>query len=432
MSYTPRRVSAGVHLLAAVLLTLTVGVPQAFAAPDITGEWEVTMDFGGRPTYATLTITKKADGTLAGKWGSDELSNVKLEGDKLTFGRTVRFGDNEFTLNYAGTVADGKITGTLSSDQGEFPANAARKKPIPPAVGVWDVKYTIGDRDMTAKLTVSQKPDGALDAKWVSERGESTISNVKFQDGKLTFDRTVKFNDREMKMTFAGDVQGDKLTGVNKSDMGEVTVTGTRVGAEVIGNWELTSASDFGTFTVHMTLFPDLTGRYEFFGGEIPMKNPKFENGQLTFTLEVGPPDQTFQLSFKGKVEGQTIKGQMTSDQGTAEITGKKLASASAPAASASPIVGTWEFTREGQDGTPRTNTLKIKPDMTATYTSRDSETPVTDLKVNGDEVTFKVIRTFNGNESTMEFKGKLDGKTLKGEFATPRGTREAVGKKVD
>jgi len=427
-----RHTSGRGYLVAAVLLTLMVGAPQVSAAQDVTGEWEVTMEFGGRPMYATLTLTKKPDGTLAGKWGSDDLSGVKLEGDKLTFDRTVRFGDNEFTLNYAGTVTDGKITGTLSSDQGEFAANAARRKPLSPAVGVWDLKYAIGDREMTAKLTVSQKPDGALDAKWVSERGESVISNVKFQDGKLTFDRAAKVNDREFQMTFAGTVQGDKLTGLSKNEALEVPVTGTRAGGDLIGKWELTSVSDMGTWTIHMTVLPDLSGRYEFFGGEIPMKNVKFENGQLTFALEVGPPDQTFQLDFKGKVEGRTLKGQMTSEQGTSEITGKKLPPA-APAASAvaSSIVGTWEFTRETQQGT-RTNTLKIKPDMTGTYTMRENEVPVADLKVDGDQVTFKVTTKFNDNEVTMEFKGKLEGKTLKGEFTTSRGTREAVGKKVD
>ena len=37
----------------------------------------------------------------------------------------------------------------------------------------------------------------------------------------------------------------------------------------------------------------------------------------------------------------------------------------------------------------------------------------------------------FNDNEVPMTFKGKLEGATLKGEFTSERGTREAVGKKV-
>ena len=190
------------------------------------------------------------------------------------------------------------------------------------------------------------------------------------------------------------------------------------------------SVSERGTRTLTMTVYPDLTGRYEFFGGEIPMKDLKLEGNQVTFAIETGFGDQTFKMDFKGMLEGGTLKGQMTSERGTSEITGKKLASAAG--GSASSIVGTWEFTREGQDGTQRTSTLKIKPDMTGTYAMRDNEAPVTDLKVTGDEVTFKVTMKFNENEVPMEFKGKVEGKTLKGEFTSSRGTREALGKKTD
>jgi hypothetical protein len=359
------------------------------------------------------------------------LSKVKFENGQLTFTRTIPTPDQDMVLEFKGTLKDGKLTGVLSSEQGDSNVTGAKRKPMSPACGVWDLKYTVRDRDMTAKLTVSEKPDGALDAKWTSERGDSVVSNVQFQEGKLTFDRTVSFNDREMTMTFVGMVQGDKLTGVTRSQMGEIPVTGTRLGAEIIGKWELTSVSDMGTWNTLMIINPDLSGRYEFFS-EIPMKDIKFENGQLTFAVEFGPEDQRFHMDFKGKVAGQTLKGQMTSDRGTSEITGKRLPPATAPAATpTSSIVGTWEFTRETPQGT-RTNTLKIKPDMTGTYSGRDNEFPVTDLKVSGDDVTFKVTMRFNDNEVPMEFKGTLDGKTLKGEFTTSRGAREAIGKKID
>jgi hypothetical protein len=68
---------------------------------------------------------------------------------------------------------------------------------------------------------------------------------------------------------------------------------------------------------------------------------------------------------------------------------------------------------------------------MTGTYTIRDNEVPVTDLTVDGDQVSFKVTMTFGENEVTMQFKGKVEGSSLKGEWTTPRGTREMIGKKV-
>jgi hypothetical protein len=417
-------------LLAGLLL---MGSVAPALAADIVGDWNMTMEFNGNQSLATLSITQNPDGSYSGMWGGSKLSNIKLEGQKLTFDRTIRFGDNEFTMSYAGTVQDGKLTGAWSSDRGEFETNGVKTKPMSPAVGVWDLNYSVGDREITGKLAISQKPDGALAGTWTSQRGESEVSNVQFQSGKLTFDRTVKFNDQEFKMAFAGTVQDSKLTGEFTSDRGEVPVTGTRAGGALIGKWLLTAVSERGERSLLMTVNPDLTGRYEFFFGELPMKDLKLEGNQVTFALETSFGDQTMRLDFKGKIENGVLKGQMTSDRGTTDITGKKLPPVGGAAATAgtSPVVGTWEFTRQGRDGTPRTSTLKINPDMTGTYTMRDNPVPISDLKVDGSQVTFKITLSFGGNEFTQEFKGTVEGQTLKGAFISERGEREAVGKKV-
>jgi hypothetical protein len=411
--------------LVLISLVLLAQTSLVLAAEDITGQWEMTMNFGGRDSYAMLTISKNADGSLAGKWGPrDNLSDVKFQDGKLTFVRTVRFGDQEFSLDYAGTLKDGKIIGAMSNDQGEFDVNGARFKPKSLALGTWDISFNIGDRDITGQLAVSEKPDGTLEGKWISERGNTVISNVKFTGGKLTFNRKSTFGDNTYESDFEGTIDGNNLTGVFKSQRGEMPAKGSRVGAPLIGKWDLTSVSDFGTRQGMMRINGDMTGRYEFFGGELPMKNIKLEGNQVTFALETGFGDQTFTLDFKGTLDGNNLKGQMTSDRGTSEITGKKVEAASA-------VVGTWEFTRETSQGT-RTSTLKIKPDMTGTYSFRDNPVDIKDLKVDGNNVSFKIEMSFNDRQFTMEFKGKVEGKTLKGEFITQRGTREAIGKKID
>ena len=415
---------AGVKSIALACLLLLVQTSLVWAAEEITGEWQMTMDFGGRESFATLSIAKKADGTLTGKWGSRELSDVKFENGKLTFVRTIRFGDREFTMDYAGTLKDGKLTGTMSSDRGESAANGARRKPKLPALGQWDMKFNVGEREITGRLTISEKPDGTLAGEWISERGEHVISNVKFQDGKLIYTRKSTFGEREWESTFEGTIKGHNLAGAFKSQRGELPATGERVGAPLVGKWELTTTSERGTRTSMMVIDGDMTGRYEFFGGDVPMKNIKLEGDQVTFILEMSWGDRTFRLDFKGKLDGTILKGQMTSERGTSEVVGKKLKAVS-------PLVGTWEFTRETSRGT-RTSTLKIKEDMTGTYTVRDNEIAVTDLKVEGDQVSFKVILRCGEREFPMEFKGKVVGTTLEGERTTSRGTSKVTGKKID
>ncbi|MFZ2148131.1 MAG: hypothetical protein WAV28_13005 [Sedimentisphaerales bacterium] len=416
-----KRIGKSIILTCLLLLLQTSFV---WAAEDITGEWEMKMEFGGRESFATMTISKNADGSLTGKWGSGELTNVKFENGKLTFTRMLSFGDQEFIMEYAGTLKDGKITGIMSSDRGEFAANGARKKPKCPALGLWDMKFNVGDREITGRLTISEKPDGTLAGKWDAESGEHAVSNVKFEDGKLTYTRKSKFGEREWESNFEGAIQGNKLAGTFKSERGELPATGERVGTALVGKWELTTTSERGTRTRMLTIYGDMTGRYESFGGEIPIKDLKLEGNEVTFVLEMGFGDQTFKMDFKGKLDGKSLTGQLNSERGTTEVAGKMLEAAS-------PLVGTWEFTRETQRGT-RTSTLKIKEDMTATYTVRDNEIAVTDLKVDGGQVSFKVIMRYGDSDVPMEFKGKLDGTTLKGEFITERGAREATGKKID
>jgi hypothetical protein len=336
MSRAARHTGVEKCLLAAVLFTLAAAVPQTWATEDVTGEWAVAVDTDFGPMQGTLTLEKKPDGALAGQWGAVALSNVKFEDDQLTFTRTIPTPNGDMTQDFKGTVKDGKLTGITSGEQGESKVTGAKRRPMPSAVGVWDLKYTVGDRDVTARLVVSQKPDGPMGAKWLSPMGESVISNVKVQDDKITFDRVIKLSDQEIRVTFGGTIQGDKLSGVSQSDMGEIPVAGTRFGGEIIGKWEVTSVSDIGTFTSLMVIHPDLTGTYEVFS-DVPMKDLRFENGQLTFAVQFGPEDQPFKMDFKGKVEGKTLKGQMTSGMGTSQVMGKKLQAA--PAAATETII---------------------------------------------------------------------------------------------
>jgi len=297
----------------------------ASRAEDITGDWEITMEFNGRQRFATLSISKKPDGTLAGKWGSSELSDVKFDGSKLTFVRTLRFRDREFSTNYSGTLKDSKLTGTMSGERGDFAANGTRKKPKLPVLGQWDIKFKVGDRDITARLTITQKLDGTLEGKWVEEPGEHVISNVKFEDGKLTFTRKSKIGELEFETTYEGTIDGNKLTGMLKGEMGQWQANGERVWAALIGKWELTITSERGTRTNLLTIESDLSGRYESFGGEIPVKDLKLEGDQVSFNIEVGFGDRAFKMEFKGKLDGKTLNGQMSSERGTREVTGKRV-----------------------------------------------------------------------------------------------------------
>ena len=410
-------------------LLLFLQTPFVGAAEDITGEWEIRIDYKGfMESFAKLYFSKKADGTLTGKWGSRELADVRFEDGKLAFSRRQTFRHGESIKEYAGTLKEGKFTGTLSTDYGNFPANMTRKKPKSPVLGQWDVKFDVGEREIIGRLIISEKPDGTLAGEWKAERGKHVVSNVKFQDGKLTYTRKSKFGEREWESTFEGTIKGHKLAGAFMSQRGKLPATGERIGAPLVGKWEMTTTS--GVDTCIMKVDGDLTGRYEYpEGDELPIENLRLEGDQVTFSIDPGWGKQKYRMDyfilyFEGKLDGKTLRGKLCVEGITVWVTYKKVEVATQ-------LIGTWEFTRETSRGT-RMSTLKIKEDMTGTYTYRDNETAVTDLKVDGDQVIFKVTMRWQDREYPMEFKGKVDGTTLKGEFTTSRGTREATGKKID
>ena len=166
----------------------------------------------------------------------------------------------------------------------------------------------------------------------------------------------------------------------------------------------------------------DLWG-HQFFGGEIPIKDLKLDGEQVTFGVELGFGDRTFNMDFSGKLDGKTLKGEFETPRGKREVTGKKTP----PAVD---LVGTWEIDRETPNGT-RTIKLTFKGDMTGTLTARDNTVDLEGLRLEGDELSFKVTLKFGERTVSMEFTGKVEGTTLKGQFITPRGAREATGRKV-
>ena len=99
---------------------------------------------------------------------------------------------------------------------------------------------------------------------------------------------------------------------------------------------------------------------------------------------------------------------------------------------------GTWTWSTPGRNGgDPRTSTLKLKADgdkLTGKVSSpgRDGqarETEIEDGKIKGDEVSFKVVREFNGNKFTTKYNGKVGEDAIKGKVEIDRGQGDPVSR---
>jgi hypothetical protein len=93
----------------------------------------------------------------------------------------------------------------------------------------------------------------------------------------------------------------------------------------------------------------------------------------------------------------------------------------------AADVTGKWVAQTPGRDGGTSENTFNLKVDgttLTGTMTTPRGEDAITEGKVNGDEISFVVVRKFGENEMKINWKGKVSGDeiTFTREFQMPPG----------
>ncbi|UCE50703.1 MAG: methyltransferase domain-containing protein [Phycisphaerales bacterium] len=309
------------------LIVLPISLTQVSAGQakrGIAGDWQLKVDFDGRQMSSILSLSEDDDGKLKGElinyWGLSELRDLKHDGNELSFVQINRFRDQESKTNFTGSIGRGKLSGTFSSDRGDFQAEGVRLRRPSPVVGEWETAFRIDDRDVTANLIVKADEQRRLTADWKSQWGEHEVSNVNFKAGKLTFNRKSKIQDREFDSSFEGKVKGHTLSGVIRSDRGEIAVQGKRIGASVIGLWELDITSDSGNRRQLLRINPDLSAMY----GPIAVKKVDADNGQVAFKTVTDFGERKYEISFAGQVEGRKLTGELTTSRGTREVTGER------------------------------------------------------------------------------------------------------------
>jgi hypothetical protein len=183
------------------------------------------------------------------------------------------------------------------------------------------MKYKFGEREITSKLIIKADKEGNLTGQWESRRGESEVTDLQYERGKLTFKRISTYQDRKREMTFEGNVQGDTLTGTIKSERGEIEVAGKLIGGALIGTWNLEIESERGPRRQRLRVNPDMSGLY----GAIAIKKVELDGEKVSFKIVLEFGDQTFEMNFAGKIEDSKLIGEMTTSRGSQKITGTKV-----------------------------------------------------------------------------------------------------------
>jgi hypothetical protein len=240
-----------IQLVAVTLVTTGVASAQVETATkaDPSGSWKWERDFNGNKIGYTLRLIwkdSKLDGTYQTVMenGPAELrtpvkiADGKWDGDKISFTVTRSFNGNEFTLAYAGKLADDKIAGDAKMDFGDGPRtfdwNAQRVVTADDVAGKWNLKFEgpNGAIEPVLTLTKDQEGDKLKGIYHSTYFGDNPIKDVALKDNKLTFVVEIRNDNGEFKISYTAEPRGDKLTGVIVANFGgqqrETPFQGTR------------------------------------------------------------------------------------------------------------------------------------------------------------------------------------------------------------
>jgi hypothetical protein len=96
-----------------------------------------------------------------------------------------------------------------------------------------------------------------------------------------------------------------------------------------------------------------------------------------------------------------------------------------AAVAFAADATGKWTYEMPGRGGQTQQGSITLKVDganLTGTVGGPRGDTEITNGKVDGDTVSFSVVREFQGNSMKMNYVGKISGDTIQFKVARDGG----------
>ena len=83
----------------------------------------------------------------------------------------------------------------------------------------------------------------------------------------------------------------------------------------------------------------------------------------------------------------------------------------------AADVTGKWTAEVAGRGGNNQTVTINLKADgdqLTGSVSGRRGDNPISDGKINGDDISFNVVLDFQGNNIKMIYTGRVSGDEIK------------------
>jgi len=188
------------------------------------------------------------------------------------------------------------------------------------------------------------------------------------------------------------------------------------------GTWKWTFETQSGQTiesTLKLKLEGDkLTGSLIGRGGtEVAIKNGKFTQNEISFTVVRERNGQQTTSKYSGKLAGNTIKGKIDTERDGQTRSRDWEAKRETTTATAT---GTWKWTFEIPNGPTLEPSAKLTQDgdkLTGVLIMGERERPISEGTIQGGEVSFKVVSKRDDRTVTSKYYGKFSGDTIKGKW---------------
>jgi hypothetical protein len=420
----------------AVTAGLFCSIVNSAAGEDLSGKWtSIVEGFGGQANTGSLTLSQDG-GSLKGShedgFGESEIEDGKAGESSVSFKITREFGERKMVATFSGKAEGKAITGimTIVGRDGprEMKWEAYRTPEIDPT-GLWKWKTASGrdgaERSSWVKLKYAK---GELTGTYRTERGEMAITEPVLEGKTISFKIERGFGDRVFATEYKGTLDNKMIKGSIQSRRGdeerktEWSASREIPTADPVGTWTWTTRwrRDGEGFESKLTIKKEgdaLSGSHTGRDGETPIEKVKLEGNILSFEFTTENDRGSFTSSFSGEIDGDTFEPVIATKFGEREMKRSITATRVLPAAEP---VGTWKWTnRRRRNGEESESILALKKSddgqLSGTLTRGDSESPIKEVKLEGNVISFTTERSWRDNSVTIRYQGTIRGDEIKG-----------------
>ena len=228
------------------------------------------------------------------------------------------------------------LSATARADDKAKGDKPSADKPSPEGTWKWSFERNGEKVEMSAKLKWAE---GKLTGVYVGRDGtETPIKDGNFKDPEVSFAITRERNGQEFTVKYQAKLDGDTLKGKTEFNAGGESRSrdweakrAVGAGGTLTGPWKVVLESPMGQLERSLKFKQDgekLTGTFTGQLGEAEIKEGQVKGAEFSFLVAVERDGQSMSFKYKGKQEGDKIKGTVDYDlagnTGTIDFAGER------------------------------------------------------------------------------------------------------------